>query len=169
MIFTSPSQYVVLALCLLAGFFLGLAARSGRKWQKRYVTERDAHAVTRRDAEARLTANEARTRELEAGHGRLAQADARIAELEREREAHAAELAREREAVSLAHARTADLDRENGQLRSSATVAPVASVAPASSPTTTAPMPLTRRVVGGDRAKRGWFDWGPGSDPRARR
>ena len=165
MIFTSPSQYVVLALCLLAGWLLGLASRSGKKWRRRYVTERDAHAVSRRDAEARLTAAEARNRELEAGHARFAQSDARIAELERERDAQAAELAGARESVSLAQARSSELERNRARPDASAPITP----RPVASPAPAAAMPLTRRVIGGDRAKRGWFDWGPGSDPRAHR
>lgn len=157
MLFTTPSEWAVLLLTLLAGWLLGLASHSGgRKWRERYSTERDAHAASRRDAEARLTASEARLRELDADRGRLAESDARIAELERDRAA-----------LERANARVAELERENSRLASAppaTTAAPVRTVTSAPAE----PVPLTRRVVG-ERPKRGWFDWGPGNDPRARR
>ena len=187
--FTTPSEWVALALALLGGLLLGLALASrGRKWQQRYVTERDAHAASRRDAESRVAGYDARIRELEASHARLSQSETQTAELERERESYAAELAREREAVSLAHARTAELERESSRpvqadpriaelerdrvslARAQARIADLerenARLSQTASASGQPAMPLTRRVIG-DRPKRNWFDWGPASDPRA--
>jgi hypothetical protein len=191
---TTPSEWIALALALLGGLLLGLAfASRGRKWQNRYMVERDAHAAFRRDSESRLAGSEARIREMQAERTRLSSTETRVAELEREREAHAAELAREREAVSLsqaratelerarsqpaaadpriaelerdrvslarAQARIAELERENARLsQGSAVAAPMTAPVPAT--------PVSRRVVG-ERPKRNWFDFGPGSDPRA--
>ncbi|SFP93687.1 hypothetical protein [Sphingomonas rubra] len=65
----------VLILVLIGGWLLGLASSSGgRKWKERYAAERAAHATYRRDADARITAADARTAELEREHARLAQA-----------------------------------------------------------------------------------------------
>ncbi|PAX09460.1 hypothetical protein [Sphingomonas lenta] len=166
MLFTTATEWAALALTLLGGWLLGLASHpGGRKWRDRYNAERDAHAAVRRDYEAKLTATEERLRTYDADRGRLAQSDARIAELERDR-------------AALVHAneRIAELERENARLRTtpapmptgmmSGQPAPVATrAAPVAAPE---PMPLTRRVVGGS-SKRGWFDWGPGGDSRARR
>ena len=47
MLFTTPTQYIALAVALVAGWLFGLASHpGGRKWKARYVAERDAHAVT---------------------------------------------------------------------------------------------------------------------------
>ena len=147
---TTPSEWIALALALLGGLLLGLAfAPRGRKWQDRYIVERDAHAAFRRDSESRLAGSEARIREMEAERTRLSGTETRLAELERDR-------------VSLARAQTriAELERENARLgQASAVSAPVA--APVSA------TPVSRRVIG-ERPKRNWFDFGPGSDPRAR-
>ena len=79
MLFTTPTQYAVLALLFVAGWRFGLASHpGGAKWKTRYATERDAHAATRREADAR--AAEHRTGVDE----RYSTAQARIAELERE-------------------------------------------------------------------------------------
>ncbi len=62
MLFTTPTQFAVLGLVLVAGWLLGLASHSGgRKWRERYVAERDAHAAARRDSDARIA-------EIERGH-----------------------------------------------------------------------------------------------------
>jgi hypothetical protein len=154
--FTTVNEWIVLALVLLAGWLFGLASHpGGRKWRARYATERDAHAAYRHDMEARLSASDARVRDYEADRGR-------VGELERDR----AELER-------ARLRIAELERENARL-AQAPAAPVAQVAPASPVTaapaaTTSTIPLNRRVLGGERGRRGWFDWGPGADPRAHR
>ena len=47
MLFSTPSQFAVLALVLVAGWFLGLASASGgRKWRERYTAEREAKTLT---------------------------------------------------------------------------------------------------------------------------
>jgi hypothetical protein len=92
MLFTTSTQYIALAVALIAGWLFGLASHpGGRKWKTRYAAERDAHAATAK-----------RVAELERDHGRLAELErdnARIGELERE------------------NARIAELERENERLR----------------------------------------------------
>lgn len=57
MLFTTPTQWIAVAVALVAGWLLGLASHpGGKKWKTRYVVERDTHATTRRDLEARLAA-----------------------------------------------------------------------------------------------------------------
>ena len=69
------TQWAILALVFVAGWLIGLASHpGGRKWRERYATEREAHAVARRDADARIAANDAKYRELERDHARLAAA-----------------------------------------------------------------------------------------------
>ena len=69
------TQWIIVALVFVAGWLLGLASHpGGRKWRDRYAAERDAHAIARRDADARVAAAEARHRELEVEHARLATA-----------------------------------------------------------------------------------------------
>ena len=171
MLFTTATEWIALALTLLGGWLLGLASHSGgRKWRDRYATERDAHAAARRDAEAKLTASEVRLRELESERGRLAQTEARLAELEGERSA----LEHDRAALTQANTRIAELERDNvrlAEMHRAASVTPAAAQlhpTTATASTSQPAMPLTRRVIG-ERPKRDWFDWGPGSDPRARR
>ena len=66
MLFSTPTQFVVLALVLIAGWLLGLASHpGGRKWKDRYAAEREAHAATRRDADTRVAAADARVTEAE--------------------------------------------------------------------------------------------------------
>lgn len=82
MLFTTPSEFAVLALVLIAGWLFGLASHpGGRKWKERYLAEREAHAGYRRDADARVTEAERhagdaehRLAELERDHARLSQA-----------------------------------------------------------------------------------------------
>ena len=78
-LFTTTTQYVALAVALVAGWLFGLASHpGGRRWKQRYTDERDAHAATRREVDARLA-------ETGRGHDtRLTEANARIADLERE-------------------------------------------------------------------------------------
>ena len=46
MLFHTPTQFAVLALLLVAGWFFGLASHpGGRKWRTRYEEEREAHAT----------------------------------------------------------------------------------------------------------------------------
>ncbi len=64
MLFTTTTQWVALAVALIAGWLFGLASHpGGRKWKARYIAERDAHAATTR-----------RATELERDHARLAKA-----------------------------------------------------------------------------------------------
>ena len=76
MLFHTPTQYAVLALLLVAGWFFGLASHpGGRKWRTRYEEEREAHAAYRRETETQRKADAERLAELER----------RNAELERDR------------------------------------------------------------------------------------
>lgn len=66
MLFHTPTQYAVLALLLIAGWFFGLASHpGGAKWRRRYESERDAHAAYRREADARIKTADDRIAELE--------------------------------------------------------------------------------------------------------
>lgn len=66
MLFSTPTQFAVLALVLIAGWLLGLASHpGGRKWKDRYAAEREANAAARRDADARIAAADARVAEAE--------------------------------------------------------------------------------------------------------
>lgn len=70
--FTTTTQFVALALTLLAGWLLGLASSSaGRKWRTRFEEEREAHNATRDRAHEELTSSNTRIRELEAENARL--------------------------------------------------------------------------------------------------
>lgn len=83
MLFTTPTQWVALALALVAGWLLGLASHpGGKKWKARYLAERDTHAELRRTHQTRIG-------ELERDHGRVAELErenARLVERDRERE-----------------------------------------------------------------------------------
>jgi hypothetical protein len=75
MLFTTTTQYVALAIALVAGWLFGLASHpGGRKWKQRYADEREAHAVYRRDQDARIAELNARVRELETENARLGRA-----------------------------------------------------------------------------------------------
>ena len=75
MLFTTASQWAVLALLLVAGWFFGLAsAPTGRRWRTRYEEERDAHAAYRRDADARARDHERRIADLDRLHAEQAAA-----------------------------------------------------------------------------------------------
>ena len=66
------TQWAIVALIFVAGWLLGLASHSGgRKWRERYAAEREAHAAARKDADARVAAAEARSRDLERDHARV--------------------------------------------------------------------------------------------------
>ncbi|UUL81400.1 hypothetical protein [Sphingomonas qomolangmaensis] len=66
MLFSTPTQFAVLALCLIAGWLFGLASHpGGRKWKERLRAEEAAHRATRDEIAVR---------------------DTRLAELERDRE-----------------------------------------------------------------------------------
>lgn len=77
--FTTPIQFIALALALLAGWLLGMAtSATGRRWREQYAQEQDRHQATQNE----LDAANARIRELEAAHMRLERsiADRSIAE-----------------------------------------------------------------------------------------
>lgn len=59
MLFTTPTQFAVLALCVLAGYIFGLASRSGGKAKAQLRAAEAEHAAYRKDAEARIKAAEA--------------------------------------------------------------------------------------------------------------
>lgn len=64
MLFTTTTQWVAVAVALVAGWLFGLASHpGGKKWKARYLAERDAHAATTK-----------RTTELERDNNRLAKA-----------------------------------------------------------------------------------------------
>ncbi|WP_010542618.1 hypothetical protein [Sphingomonas elodea] len=66
--YTTPLQFIGLALALIAGLLLGLASnRSGRRWRERYEAERDAHQALSEE----LAAANTRIRDLEAANSRL--------------------------------------------------------------------------------------------------
>ena len=146
MLFSTPTEWVVLALCLIAGWLFGLASHpGGGKWKARYLAERDAHSAYRKDADARAAEARTRTTEMERGH--LTASDERL---------------------TAANSRIAELERDNDRLRNAAPV--TAAQAPRS--VTTVPIQAGERVeirpgvAAGTRPvhptgeRRGWFDWG---------
>ncbi|MHA6721066.1 hypothetical protein ACX40Y_16665 [Sphingomonas sp. RS6] len=77
--FTTPIQFIALALTLLAGLLLGMAFSSaGRKWRARFEDEREAHNATRERARDELTAAHARIRELETERDQIEAERARL-------------------------------------------------------------------------------------------
>jgi len=75
MLFTTTTQFVALALCLVAGWFFGLASHGGgRKWKTRYADEREAHAGYRKQGDTALADANRRIAELERENDRLARA-----------------------------------------------------------------------------------------------
>jgi hypothetical protein len=69
----TTTQWLIVALVLVAGWLLGLASHPGGKtWKTRYAAEREAHAANRKEAEARIAAADRRNAELEREHARLA-------------------------------------------------------------------------------------------------
>ncbi|TPG22461.1 hypothetical protein EAH79_12605 [Sphingomonas koreensis] len=79
MLFQTPTQFAVLALLLVAGWFFGLASHpGGAKWRRRYEAERDADAAYRKETDARLKDADARVRDLESRNAAL-ERDARAA------------------------------------------------------------------------------------------
>ncbi len=75
MLFTTTTQFAALALCLIAGWFFGLASSSGgRKWKTRYAAEREAHAGYRKQGDTSLADANRRIAELEHENARLARA-----------------------------------------------------------------------------------------------
>ena len=79
-LFSTPTQFAVLGLLLIAGWLFGLASHpGGRKWKERYLAERDANAGARRDGDARAAAAEARAVALEHENARLVKAQPVVA------------------------------------------------------------------------------------------
>lgn len=75
MLFTTPTQWLALAIALIAGWLFGLASHpGGGKWKQRYADERDAHGRTSKDYDARFAERDARIKELERENARLASA-----------------------------------------------------------------------------------------------
>lgn len=63
--FETATQFAALGLTLVAGWFLGLASRSGgAKWRERYQDEELAHARTRDEAEERIRTLQAEVKTL---------------------------------------------------------------------------------------------------------
>lgn len=70
--FDTATQLVAVAITLVAGFFFGLAARSGRsKWRERYQDEELRHRTYRDETGAELREAQRRLRELENENARL--------------------------------------------------------------------------------------------------
>lgn len=68
----SLEQWLFVALVFVAGWLLGLASHAGgKKWRERYAAEREAHAQTRKAADARVATAEASHAELTREHDRL--------------------------------------------------------------------------------------------------
>ena len=66
--YTTPLQFIGLALALVAGWLLGMATSAGgRRWRERYEAERDAHAAVRNE----LAAANTQIRDLEAANAQL--------------------------------------------------------------------------------------------------
>ena len=75
MLFTTTTQFAALALCLIAGWFFGLASSSGgKKWKARYAAEREAHGTYRKQGDTSLAAANARVADLERENARLTEA-----------------------------------------------------------------------------------------------
>ncbi len=73
MLFTTPTQWLALAVALIAGWVFGLASHpGGRRWKQRYADERDVHARSRKDYDTRLIERDTRIKELERENARLA-------------------------------------------------------------------------------------------------
>jgi hypothetical protein len=74
-LFSTPTQFAALALIFVAGWLFGLASHpGGKKWKARYLAERDAHGVVKKDAEVRAAAAEKRAVEAERENARLVKA-----------------------------------------------------------------------------------------------
>lgn len=143
MLFSTPTQFIVLALALVAGWLLGLASHpGGAKWKNRYATEREAHAAARRDAEAKVAESNRLTADARRGaDDQLIRANARIAELEQD------------------NARLSGAAASPDRVPAATSPADAAAL-PGDTPVYAAavPRPAFRTTPAGE--KRGWFDWG---------
>ncbi len=154
MLFTTPSQFAALVLALVAGWLFGLASHpGGRKWRERYAAERDAHALTRKEADARIAEANARAEQAERLHDTTARTEADDRVVAAERRATEAE-----RRVEDAERRADEAERAHMRVIQ----------APPEPPTPIAPQPApnvqvirssrARAADDGDR-KRGWFDF----------
>ena len=72
MLFETPTQFAVLALALIAGWFFGLASHpGGKKWKQKYRDEQASHTAVMKEREGVFAEREARVKELEAENARL--------------------------------------------------------------------------------------------------
>ena len=79
MVSFTPEFWLILGLTLVLGWVLGLMSRSGGgRWKRELAAEREAHAASKRDYEARLAEADRRAAEHER----------RIADYERSRTAY---------------------------------------------------------------------------------
>jgi len=73
MLFTNPTQIIVLALVLVVGFLFGLASHpGGKKWKRLYQEEKATHARNRDLAETKARADSKRITALERANADLA-------------------------------------------------------------------------------------------------
>jgi len=74
--FQTPTQWIALALTLIAGWLLGLGSASGgKRWRERFEDEEIEHASYRHQAEIDLKEANRRIRDLEAECEKLKKAD----------------------------------------------------------------------------------------------
>lgn len=72
MLFTSPTQYVVLLLLVVVGWLFGLASHpGGKKWRRSYDEERLGHARYRDEAEGEISTRSNRIEQLERDNAAL--------------------------------------------------------------------------------------------------
>lgn len=72
MLFETPTQFAVLALALIAGWFFGLASHpGGKKWKQKYRDEKAAHEAVMKEREGVFAERDGRVKELEAENARL--------------------------------------------------------------------------------------------------
>ena len=76
MLFTTPTQFAVLALCLFAGWLFGLASHPGGKRAKaKLYALQTEHATYKQDAEVRIKKAEERAKAAETDRDRLARVE----------------------------------------------------------------------------------------------
>lgn len=81
MVFETPTQFLILALVLFAGWIFGLASHpGGKKWKQKLRDEEAAHKATRDELSNLRSEQDARVKQLEADHA------TRIRELEADRD-----------------------------------------------------------------------------------
>ena len=134
MLFTTPTQFAALICLFIAGWLLGLASHpGGRKWKDRYLAERDAHAGVRKDSDTRVADANRRIEELERENKRLASAPPVAA---------APVVAPVAPAPAVTPIIDRTVDRRDTVVASGS------------------PLGTSRRVVRAPGARRGWFDFG---------